>query len=220
MHSTACSCDGADIDQVGNPLTVKPLKWGTNPAWNEENMRQPQSTVTVTARCPTVSGKRVMLKSKLNNGRISYHPRDIKILFRGFEVPELIKAFLLENYSSVSETEVRILQGNNGELIVPRLVDEGLQLAANETLRLSTRLRHGKVSFEEDDLYFISPDWEIPQYIIERLERDYWAVPCCELYLIIDAEGNLTVRIQMELTDRVASAIFNQVNKVWTIKRN
>ncbi len=80
---------------------------------------------------------------------------------------------------------------------------------------MKTCLRYGKVSFEKEDVELIPPGFEIFQYFIECLEREYWSVPNCELCLIIDTKGNLTPRVETELKDRVHDGIFNKVNKVW-----
>lgn len=193
---------------------------------NRRRDEQPQRAVAIQPSYPLdVTEERVMLKSRLCNGRVSYQPGDIEILHPGFEVPDLIKDFLLENYGSISEAEVRIVSvnGDENQLRVQCSVDpksnelpkdEGSQITSNEILKLKTRLRYGKVSFEKEDVEFISPDFEISQYFIECLEREYWSVPNCELCLIIDTKGNLTPRVETELKDRVYG-IFNKVNKVW-----
>lgn len=63
---------------------------------------------------------------------------------------------------------------------------------------LKTRIRYGKVSFEKGDLEFRERDWEVPQHIIQALERDYSAKPDGELYVISDEQGNLRIKVCFE----------------------
>ena len=235
-RSIVCSNSGTDDSfytktDLPEDHAMKTSERETNPRWNEQIMQQPQSEVTVQPRCLStidVTGERVMLKSRLSYGRVSNKQGDIKTLQHGFKVPDLINDFLLENYGNISEAEVRILSINGDENQLRCSVDlkskklpkdEGSKIALNEVLKLKTRLRYGKVSYEKDDLEFNSPDFEISQYFEECLERKYWAVPNCELCLVIDTKGNLIPRVQIEIKDRV-DAIFNTANTVRKIISN
>ena len=74
---------------------------------------------------------------------------------------------------------MKIIKGRNGELRVTvktnarESMDEGMQIAANETLMLETRVRYGIISFEESDLRFMYPNFHIPPYITTSLQREY-----------------------------------------------
>lgn len=71
---------------------------------------------------------------------------------------------------------------------------EGLD--ANEALVLKTRIRYGKISCAPEDLEFLYPDWETPQYIVASLEREYSATSNGELCIISDEKGNLRCKVQ------------------------
>ena len=145
-----------------------------------------------------------MLKSQFRNGKISYLPGDLEISFPGFQVPDNITLRLFYEYGDTIQAGVKIVRDNNGELrvtIEPNSKDssmEEVQIAGNETLLLATRGRDGIVSFEKCDLRYIDPDWKIPEYITNSLEREYGTLPKGELYVISDEKGEIKYKVELE----------------------
>ncbi|KAJ7376905.1 hypothetical protein OS493_031786 [Desmophyllum pertusum] len=144
--------------------------------------------------------KIVMLKSMLRYGVISCKLEDFQIWDPKFEVPDYIRKSLRQKYRDTPVAGVRIVLGVNGRLtwyVDPKLKElswkEGLQVDANETLLLKTRLRYGLVSFQEDDLHFRYGDWEIPQHIANSLTQKYLATPCAELCIFSGEKGKLSM---------------------------
>ena len=78
---------------------------------------------------------------------------------------------------------------------------EGKQVASNEPLMLKTRVRFGKVSFEENDLEYTHPKWEMPPFITERLKRQ---ASNGELSVFSDEKGNLRCKVERTL-DKILS---------------
>lgn len=98
------------------------------------------------------------------------------------------------------------MQGTDGTLqwsVDPELVDvsrlryRGIQIADNEHLLLKTRVYKGVVSFDESDVHFRFGNWEIPQYIVESLKREYFETPCGELYIVSDEKENLRCTLKV-----------------------
>ena len=139
----------------------------------------------------------IMLKTKLRNGRISYQTGDVQVWYPGFEVPYHTIQNLWEKYCHTPKAVVKIeiingdLQWSVDSNSKESPEDEGIQIAANETVMLHTRVRYGQVSLEKGDLEFIYPDWKVPQFIIQILQRDYKSTRNRELYIISDEQDNL-----------------------------
>ena len=137
-----------------------------------------------------------MLKSKLRKGKISYLRNDIEAHYPGFQVPSFIDEILLQKYGKISaEVPVKIIaEPNIGALrwiVTPESTSIAKGMAVNETLVLKTRVRHGLLSMEKGDLEFIHPGWKAPEYLTERLYRDYGATPNAKLLVISDEKGEL-----------------------------
>ena len=137
-----------------------------------------------------------MVKSILRNGKISYEPEDLEILYPDFKVPDHIREGLLNAHYNIPEAGLKIVKDINGELRVtvePKSKDSskdrGIEIAANETVMLEARVRYGKVSFEKGDLQFLYPNFQIPTYITTSLKGDYETVPDGELYVFSDHQG-------------------------------
>lgn len=164
-----------------------------------------------------------MLKSKLRNGYISYHPGDLEILYPTFKVPDQNRESLWNAHYNIPEAGLEIVKDINGEprvTVEPKSKDsskEGeLGIAENETVMLETRVRYGKVSFEKGDLQYISPNFKIPLYITNSLKRDYESMPNGELCVISDEQGNLRYKVQLERKDKARGF----ASKVWRTVTN
>ena len=54
---------------------------------------------------------------------------------------------------------------------------KGINIAANETLKLKTRIRKGLVSFQDNDVDFRYGSFRIPQEVIDKLKEEHCATP-------------------------------------------
>ena len=160
-----------------------------------------------------------MLKSKLHNGLISYMRGDLELQYPGFEVPDYIWKSLLQKYSNTSEAGVKIVKDNSGNLrhIVelqckdsPK--EELIAIADNETPMLNTCVRFGKVSLEKGDLQYISPGWQIPEFIMNSLKREYVAIRKADLWIISNEHGELRFKVNITKDYKALGA----ANKAWS----
>ncbi|KAJ7376899.1 hypothetical protein OS493_031779 [Desmophyllum pertusum] len=132
----------------------------------------------------------------LRYGAISCRLEDLQIWDPQFKAPDYIRKHLYKTYRDTPVAGVRIGLGVNDQLdwfVDTKLKElwwrKVLQIAANEILKLKTRLRYGLVSFQEYDVYFRFGDWKIPQLIVDSLKQKYLAIPCADLCIISDEKG-------------------------------
>ena len=187
--------------------------------WRYEFQQRFQQPHTDTATAPKqytehspTCRERLLLKSKLRNGKISYLRNDLEAQCPGFQVPEYIDEILLQKYGKISAgVPVKIVaEPNIGALrwiVTPESTSIAKGMAVNETLVLQTRVRYGLVSLVKSDLSFIYPDWEVPEHLTERLYRDYWATPDAKLFVISDEKGEVRFLVNVDLTNRAYSII-------------
>ena len=116
--------------------------------------------------------------------------QDLQLWNPIFTVPDYINLSLFQYYHDTPVTGVTIVKGFDGTLrwsVNPKFIEvlrsryEGIQISANETLLLKTRIRYGLVSFRESDVQVRYENWEIPQCIRETLEAEYCSTPCGDL---------------------------------------
>ena len=164
----------------------------------------------------------ILLRTLLRYGKISYELEDLQVCTPGFIVPEYITKSLLQHQGANPVTGVTIMPDKNGELkwsVNPKLIEishsryEGIQIASDETLILKTRIRNGLVSFEESDVHFWNGNWEIPQYIRERLEAEYRSTPCGDLFIISDEKQNLRSIVKIGKVNKMITFVNNVKNK-------
>ena len=188
-------------------------------SWGREFQQRFQQPHADTATAPKqytehspTCRERVLLKSKLRNGKISYLPNDLEAHCPGFQVPSYIDEILLQKYGKISAgVPVKIVaEPNTGALrwiVTPESTSIAKGMAVNEKLVLETRIRYGSMSFDESDVGFIYPGWKAPEYLTERLYRDYWATPNAKLFVISDEKGELRFLVDVDLTNRAYSRI-------------
>ena len=187
--------------------------------WGHEFQQQFQQPHADTATAPKQNTKhsptcreRLLLKSKLRDGKISYLPNDLEAHCPGFQVPRYIDEILLQKYGKISAgVPVKIVaEPNIGALrwiVTPESTSIAKGMAVNETVVLRTRIRYGVVSMEKGDLEFIYPDWKTPEYLKESLKREYWATPNAKLFVISDEKGELRFLAVVDLTNRAYGGI-------------
>ena len=153
-----------------------------------------------------VTGEPVWLRSILRFGRISFDLPDLQLWDHAFIVPDFINTNLIQLYQHIPEIGVRIVQGNDGQLqwsVDPKWIEvsksryKGIEITANETLVLKTRICQGLISFQENDMDFRYGRFLIPQEIINKLKEEHRATPCGVLYIISDEKGNLRTMVKI-----------------------
>ena len=110
------------------------------------------ATPTFNTKPNRVTGK-LMLKSKLRYGELSFDSADLKFLSQEFqEIPQDIIQHLLQTNKHVQETTVKIMlvPSHNHQLIY--VGDQEMEMTDNDLLLLKTRVKNGVVSFHEDDI--------------------------------------------------------------------
>ena len=181
------------------------------PVYGLENENLQQQLESFPVAIPTYSTKqnlligKLVLKSKLRYGRISFDRTDVKFLSAEFKgIPEDSIQYLLQTQKHAQERRVKIMfvPSHNEHLVY--VGDEETEMADNDLLLLQTRVRNGVVSFHEDDIEARYPaDWKVPVYILEYLRRKK---PSGRLFIISDEKGNVKCRINSEKKDRLAEA--------------
>lgn len=169
-------------------------------------------------------GERILLKTRLHHGKISYEPKDINILYPGFKVPSHIQKSLFEKHMHTSEAVVEIVQdpksnkerwsvdpkskglfskkSKEAHPLGSRQHQTSISNPTNETVVLETRVRYGEVSMAKKDVELRYPDWHIPPYLAESLKREYHETPDAKLLVISDVERNLRFIVETDIKDR------------------
>ena len=175
--------------------------------WETENLK-PVSLSAATPRYNAEQNRvigKLVLKSKLRYGHISFDSADVEFLGQEFWlIPGDLAKSLLKTFKHVDEKQVKIMSipSHNQQLVY--VGDQGIQMADNDLLLLKTRVRNGLVSFHEDDIEARYPtDWQVPVYVLEDLEKKR---SNGKLFIISDEKGNLKSCIKPEKKDRVAGA--------------
>ena len=119
-------------------------------SWGREFQQQFQQPHADTATAPKqytehnpTCRERVLLKSKLRNGKISYSRYDLEVHCSGFQVPSYIDEILLQKYGKISAgVPVKIVaEPNTGALrwiVTPESTSVAKGMAVKETLVLQT----------------------------------------------------------------------------------
>lgn len=182
--------------------------------WTNENLQQ-QRVSPPAAATPTyvynytknnpVKGK-LLLKSKLRYGNISFESSDLEILCDEFwKNPGEVAQDLLKTYKRIDERQVKILSVPNHHSHLAYVGDQGIEMADNDLLLLKTRVNNGLVSFDENDIEVRFPaDWQVPVKILEDLKNKRLDG---RLFIISDEKGNLKCTVKkLGVKDRMAGA--------------
>ena len=145
---------------------------------------------------------KLVLKSKVHNGKVSFDPDDVVFLSPEFlKIPDVVTQSLLETYRHTDEIQLRVISIEN-ELFV-YTGDQGIEMADNDLLLLKTRVRKGVVSFHEDDVKFRYSRWNVPEYILKELKRK---ASTGKLFIVPDGKGSLRCIIQNKAKGREKTA--------------
>ena len=120
----------------------------------------------------------VVLRSFVRHGEISYRQEDLQIWDPEFQVPDDILGKLLHRFRNKPLVGIRVIKLSNGstECYVDHnlkqfTLDEEIQLDTGKKLLLKTRVRNGKVSFEDNDVKYKYRNNCIPECIIDDLQK-------------------------------------------------
>ena len=120
----------------------------------------------------------VVLRSFVRHGEISYRQEDLQIWDPEFKVPDDIQGRLLYKFRNKPLVGIRVIKLNDGstECYVDQnlkqfTLDEEVQLDTGKKLLLKTRVRNGKVSFEDNDVKYKYRNNCIPECIIDDLQK-------------------------------------------------
>ena len=119
----------------------------------------------------------VVLRSFVRHGEISYRQEDLQIWDPEFQVPDDIQGRLLYKFRNKPLVGIRVIKLSDGstECYVDQnlkqfTLDEEIQLDTGKKLLLKTRVRNGKVSFEDNDVKYKYRNNCIPECIIDDLQ--------------------------------------------------
>ena len=134
-----------------------------------QNTPQPVLATQLPGNPPPV----VVLRSIARYGRISNQLGDLQVWDPEFKIPDDIQDKLLTKHCHTPETGVRIIRYSDGTLechdyqdFTKFFLNDDIELAKDEFLLIKTRIRHGKVSFNDVDVQFKFGNVHIPQDII------------------------------------------------------
>lgn len=187
-----------------SPNTLDQQVHGVQPPERFEhlNVQQQQTyfhyATPASAAQDSVTGK-LVLKSKIRNGYISFQKKDVKFLRPEFE-GVLYQNNFIEHFRNMPEVEVKIMFVPKNDIFWALKSDFGVEMASNDLLLLKTRVINGKISFCGSDVEVLYPYWKVPGYITESLENK-----ACNgtLFVISDEKGNLRSVVQHGTMDKV-----------------
>ena len=138
-----------------------------------QNIQQLVLGTQFSERSPPV----VVLRSFVRHGEISYRQEDLQIWDPEFQVPDDIQGRLLYKFRNKPLVGIRVIKLSDGstECYVDQnlkqfTLDEEIQLDTGKKLLLKTRVRNGKVSFEDNDVKYKYRNNCIPKCIIDNLQ--------------------------------------------------
>ena len=119
----------------------------------------------------------VVLRSFVRHGEISYRQEDLQIWDPEFQVPDDIQGRLLDKFRNKPLVGIRVIKLSDGSTkcyvdqnLKQFTLDEEIQLDTGKKLLLKTRVRNGKVSFEDNDVKYKYRNNCIPKCIIDNLQ--------------------------------------------------
>ena len=131
--------------------------------------KQPVGDSVIPSSCCKYQWEPVLPRSLLHYGRISYHLERLQLWDPTFSVPDHINQILFQQYHDTLETGVTIVRSIDGTLqwsVDPQLILKGLEVKVQRNKyrwqrnsHVKTRVRYGKVSFQESDVHFRHGTW-------------------------------------------------------------
>lgn len=183
------------LDQQGHG--VQPPERIPGHGCEDWNVQQQQTyfhhAIPASAKQDSVTAK-LVLKSKIRYGNISFHERDIEFLSPEFQrVPYEMQRDFMNQYRYTGEVEVKIMLVPETNMLWVFHGDYGVEMANNDLLLLKSRVINGEISSCGSDVEVCYPNWTVPGYITESLKKK-----ACNgtLFIISDEKGNLRTVVQ------------------------
>ena len=140
----------------------------------------------------------IVLECELSHGQISERQLNRLKQSHDFKVVDSIDANLFEKYCGIPLASVKFLTDTYGYLryiVEIRNAEDpnaqGVKIAENEILMLSTLVRYGKVSLKNRDVQFHRLGFDIPPRIADDIKRELEGYPKVSLYIVQNEEGKL-----------------------------
>lgn len=158
-----------------------------------------------------------MVLTRLRNGRISNRREDVEYWMPGFIVPDPMERDLLNHFREENDVELAVLQ-EKGK--IKRLVDEKIdrrqfiRLELNENIVLETRLKNGRISFEENDLVFCYYNFQVPEHVSLKLQEDFATTGNAKLFVISDSEGNFRTIVQVGTFQHLKGYVMKKIKNM------
>ena len=188
------------LDQQGHG--VQPPERMPGYGCEDLNVQQQQTyfryTIPASAIQDSVTGK-LVLKSKIRYGYISFAKKDVKFLSPEFE-EVLYQQNFIEHFRNTAEVEVKIMFVPKNNIFWVLKSDWGVEMASNDLLLLKTRVINGKISFCGSDVEVCYPNWKVPEHITKSFENKAYNGT---LFIISDEQGNLRSVVQHGTMDEV-----------------
>ena len=186
----------------------------------DEMSAQNSQQLVLWTRFSEISPPVVVLRSFVCHGEISDREEHVQIWDPEFQVPDDIKARLLDGFRNEPLVGIRIIKFSNGstEFYVDQNLKQftlgrDIQLDTGKKLLLKTRVDNGKVSFEDNDVKY-KLRRVIPKCIIEDLER---MKADGDLYITLRDPYKFEVIIKgsgkMEQAFNAAASVFKQTRE-------
>ncbi|CAH3119303.1 unnamed protein product, partial [Pocillopora meandrina] len=189
----------SDVTRIG-PNQGNSSEWGLH----RETDRQVQALQPrrATANYPATRGRAhqetVILECRLFYGKNFQSRLDLLNKIHDSKVVDSIYANLFEKYKTIALAFVKFFTDTSGYLrytVEIRSAEdpdvEGVQIADNETLLLSTLVRYGNVSFENGDVQFHRVDFNLPPGIADDLKSVFERYPKVSLFIVRNEKGEL-----------------------------
>lgn len=201
-----------ELDELVQLLTSSPdvtqrgPNQGNSPEWGlqreTDRQVQTQQPREATANYPATREQAhletVILRCWLYRGKNLQSEHDLLSKIHDFELVNSIYANLFEKYKTIALALVKFFIDAYGFLRytveIKRAEDpneEGIEMAEDETLMLSTLVRYGNVSSKKCDVQFHREGFEIPPDITEKIKGNYGAYRKVSLYVVRDEKGQL-----------------------------
>ena len=139
--------------------------------------------------------EKLVLKTRLRHGKISYDEQDVEVRLEGWTAPQVMANHLWMQWNSTKDAELlvyRELNTSNKRTVVNKV--KGMNVAGvmqsvtqfsrpkkTEELILKTRLRHGKISYDEQDVEVRLQGWTAAQEMANNLWRKWYSTNDAEL---------------------------------------
>ena len=159
----------------------------------------------------------LMMNTRLHNGEVSYDPGDVRFRYEGFQVPSSPSEPLRKIKGSTKSARVQIVRNKEGRLQAKVTTDKKLigpvEEMINKTqcqevwqppshvaqgecrLVLRTRLRHGLISRDREDVEYWEQGFQPPRWLTEHLLQTKWEVESALVEISRDQRGELHPRV-------------------------